>query len=151
MRTIFAATALLEDGWAKDVLIGIDVDGFVAPAWLYGPGAMAAIAEEGFRIAEDHMKVWRPTDGAVLARGPVVTYATRTRARMLSSLLVSRAATALAGGVRNLRLAVHPGDAESPEVMAEIRRALGVLAARRAFARYADLAAVGDDSAKAVS
>jgi formimidoylglutamate deiminase len=30
MRTIFAATALLEDGWAKDVLIGIDVDGRIA-------------------------------------------------------------------------------------------------------------------------
>jgi formimidoylglutamate deiminase len=27
MRTIFAATALLEDGWASDVLVGIDRDG----------------------------------------------------------------------------------------------------------------------------
>jgi formimidoylglutamate deiminase len=30
MQTIFAATALLEDGWAKDVLVGIDEDGRIA-------------------------------------------------------------------------------------------------------------------------
>ena len=27
MKTIFATTALLDDGWARDVLVGIDQDG----------------------------------------------------------------------------------------------------------------------------
>ncbi len=54
--------------------------GFIAPAWLYSDGARAALADAGFALAEDHFRVWRPADGAVLARGPVVTWASRSRA-----------------------------------------------------------------------
>ena len=52
--------ALIED------IIGRPVAGFVAPAWLYGDGARAALADSGFALAEDHFRVWRPAGGEVL-------------------------------------------------------------------------------------
>ncbi|HTI67201.1 MAG TPA: polysaccharide deacetylase family protein [Caulobacteraceae bacterium] len=132
----------LRDGRAElEDIIGRPVAGFVAPAWLYGPGALAAIAAQGFALAEDHFKVWRPSDGRVLARGPVITYATRTPARLASSLMVSRAATLGLRRLTNLRLAVHPHDVESPAVMREFERALAHYGSYRRISRYADLAA----------
>lgn len=136
------AARRMRDGRAElEDIIGRPVAGFVAPAWLYGPGALTAMAEQRFALAEDHFRVWRPTDGAVLARGPVITYATRTPARLASSLAVSRAATLGLGWLPNLRLAVHPHDADSPAVMAEIERALKRHLSHRRASRYADLAA----------
>ena len=38
MQTIFAPTALLDDGWAKDVLVGIDDDGRIADVRISYPG-----------------------------------------------------------------------------------------------------------------
>jgi len=73
LRRMLAGRKLLED------IIGAPLAGFVAPAWLYGPGARSALAEAGFAIAEDHFRVWRPADGTVLARGPVITWASRSR------------------------------------------------------------------------
>ena len=136
-RRLRAGRALLED------VTGGPLAGFVAPAWLYGDGALAAIAAEGFALAEDHMRVWRPEDGQVLSWGPVITYASRTPARLASSLLVSKAATLALGTLRDLRLAVHPADADSPPLMAEIERALGAHLRGRRPARYADLSPVG--------
>ncbi len=89
------------------------------------------------------MKVWRPADGQIVSRGPVITYASRTPARLASSLMVSKAATLALGGLRDLRLAVHPGDADSPPLMAEIDRALRVHLRRRTAGRYADLSPDG--------
>lgn len=135
-RRLQAGRALIED------VIGQSVAGFIAPAWLYGEGAMAAIAAEGFALAEDHMRVWRPKDRAVLSRGPVITYASRTPARLASSLMVSKAATLGLGFLKDLRFAVHPGDADSPPLMREIERAVSVHLAHRRVGRYAELAAM---------
>lgn len=136
-----AARRMREGRAELEDIIGRPVAGFIAPAWLYGPGALAAMAEQQFPLAEDHFRVWRPTDGAILARGPVITYATRTPARLASSLAVSRAATLGLGWLPTLRLAVHPHDADSPAVMAEVERALKHYLSHRRACRYADLAA----------
>ena len=144
-RRLREGRLLLED------VTGGPLAGFIAPAWLYGEGALEAVAAEGFALAEDHMKVWRPEDGRVLSWGPVITYASRTPARLASSLMVSRAATLALGGLRDLRLAVHPGDADSPPLMAEIDRALGVHLRRRVPARYADLSSDPDRAAPGLS
>lgn len=126
---------LLED------ILGAPVAGFVAPAWLYSAGARAALAEEGFALAEDHWRVWRPADNATLARGPVITWASRTRARMASSLAVSAVAPLLLRPVRVARLACHPHDADHPRLVAELGRVGRALAQRRQLGRYAGLAA----------
>ena len=70
-------------------IIGRPVAGFIAPAWLYGPGAREALSASGFALAEDHFRVWQPASGKVLAKGPVVTWASRSRSRQLSSLAFS--------------------------------------------------------------
>lgn len=134
-RRLTAGRALLQD------ILGAPVTGFVAPAWLYSAAAKAAVADLGFRVAEDHMRVWSPVDGRVLARGPVVSYASRSPARMWSSLAWSRVATTLLGGLGAARVALHPGDVGEPRLVAELRRAIGALLERRQLGRYDALAA----------
>ncbi len=119
--------------------IGRPVAGFIAPAWLYGPGAMAALKTCDFALAEDHFRVWRPATGAIVARGPVVTWASRSRARTASSLAVAAAARAMPDWLPTMRVAVHPGDVTKPSLLASIDRTVRTLAERRTVARYADL------------
>lgn len=126
---------LLED------VLGRPVDAFVAPAWLYGEGAIEALAAEGFALAESHMRVWSPASGATLARGPVVTYASRSRARAMSSLLWSRAATTLLRPMRVVRLALHPHDVDVPALTAESGRAIQAFLDERRLGSYRGLLA----------
>lgn len=129
--------ALLED------ILGQPVTGFIAPAWLYGAGAHAAMRQIGFGIAEDHMKVWRPGTGEVLARGPVVTWASRSKGRIASSLAFSALARAALPVMPTLRLAVHPGDTTVPALMHSIDATLARFVRSHAPARYAALAGNG--------
>lgn len=133
-RRLRAGRAVVEDA------IGRPVAGFIAPAWLYSEGARRAIAAEGFALAEDHLRVWRPADGAVLARGPVVTWASRSPARIASSLLFAQAARVALRSLPVVRVAVHPGDMRVPALLRSIDRTLAAFGDRRA-ARYADLPA----------
>ena len=134
------ASRLMRDGRSllEDVT-GRTVAGFVAPAWLYGAGARAALAELGFPVAEDHLRVWHPPTGTVLARGPVITWATRNRARQASSLAWAALARRVLGAGATVRIGVHPGDIESAPVRASIAATIEHFAARRRQSRYADL------------
>ena len=80
LRRMIAGRIVVEDA------IGRAAAGFVAPAWLYSDGARDALAEAGFALAEDHLRVWHPPSGRILCRGPVITWATRTPLRKASSL-----------------------------------------------------------------
>jgi predicted deacetylase len=119
--------------------IGRPVAGFIAPAWLYGEGAMAALAEQGFPLAEDHMKVWRPSDGKVLAKGPVITWASRSPGRIRSSLFFAGLARHGLKPLANVRVAVHPGDTTVPALLDSLDATLASLLPGRTAARYADL------------
>lgn len=119
--------------------IGSPVAGFIAPAWLYGNGARRALRTLDFPLAEDHLRVWRPRSGEIIARGPVVTWASRTRARTASSLAVAAFARTLPRAIRTMRVAVHPGDLSKPVIVQSIDRTLRALVAQRVPARYADL------------
>lgn len=121
-------------------MIGAPVAGFVAPAWLYGPDSLKAIADRGFTLVEDHFRVWNPQSGAVLARGPVLTYASRSPLRLASSLLWSRLATIALKRAKTVRFAVHPHDVDSPALVHEIGRALGAFSASHRPSAYGDLA-----------
>jgi predicted deacetylase len=105
-----------------------EVDGFVAPAWLYSEGARAALADRGFTWAEDHFRVWRPAerqrDEQVVLRGPVVSYASRDLRRIVGSHLWSRLSTLVLAGQSVVRFALHPHDFDVPSLRTEIRRAL---------------------------
>ncbi len=120
-------------------IIGRPAAGFIAPAWLYGDGAMQALADEGFPLAEDHMKVWRPATGEVVAKGPVITWASRSRWRIASSLAVAAAARAALPRRPWMRVAVHPGDTKVPALTDSIARTIGTLSRGARFARYREL------------
>lgn len=119
---------------------GIAATGFIAPAWLYGPGAVAALSEAGFAMAEDHMRVWDPHTGAILARGPVITWASRSKARIASSLGFAALARHALKPFTNVRVAVHPGDVHVPRLRQSIDATIATLLQGRRVGRYADLA-----------
>jgi len=137
-RRLRAGRAVVEDA------IGRPVAGFIAPAWLYGPGARAAVAAEGLPIAEDHMRVWEPANGTVLLRGPVITWASRSRARITSSLAFAALARRALQPLRAVRVAVHPGDAHVPALLRSIDATLAAFGGRHA-AHYSDLLGSGGD------
>jgi predicted deacetylase len=118
-------------------IIGRSIDGFVAPAWLYGDGARQALAEAQVPVAESHWRVWSPATGRELVRGPVITWATRTRMRRASSL--AAAAMLRRSAARVLRLGVHPPDCRDDATMASIASTLRVAARKRRAAAYRDL------------
>ena len=134
-----AKTRLVDGRKQVEDIIGRPIGGFVAPAWLYGAPAKEAIEELGFPLAEDHFKVWQPTTGAVLTRGPVITYASRTPTRLLSSLLWSKAAGLLLKPAAVVRVGVHPHDWDAPELVQEIGRTLRHFSRSHTASRYAEL------------
>lgn len=125
--------ALVED------ITGRPATGFIAPAWLYSDGARAALADAGFALAEDHARVWRP-GGAIVARGPVITWASRTRMRQLSSLAAAGALRRVLQPARNVRIAVHPGDTTVAALMTSITATFAAFHRHRPAA-YAELTA----------
>ena len=133
-RRLAEGRKLVED------VIGRPIAGFVAPAWLYGEGAKQALKDEGFAMAEDHFRVWRPRDGAVLARGPVISWASRSRPRRLSSLGFAALARTALKPLPVVRIALHPGDARYDSLLSSIDRTVKSFAKSHLPARYADLA-----------
>ncbi|HEX8839870.1 MAG TPA: DUF2334 domain-containing protein, partial [Sphingomicrobium sp.] len=134
------AAARIRQGRALiENIIGREIDGFVAPAWLYGEGALAALRQAQVPLAEDHFRVWSPATGEKLAAGPVITWASRTRARLASSLVA--AATLRHVPLEVLRVGVHPPDLRHPALVKSIEKTLSQAAANRRPARYSDLLA----------
>lgn len=136
------ASARIADGRkVVEDAIGRPVAGFIAPAWLYSAGTLEAVRESGFPLAEDHMKVWQPASGRVVARGPVITWASRSPGRIRSSLMVAAAARALPQALPTARIAVHPGDVTVPALLDSIDATFKRFAATHVPSRYADLIA----------
>ncbi|CDO37933.1 MULTISPECIES: DUF2334 domain-containing protein [Novosphingobium] len=134
LRLMREGKALIEDA------IGREVAGFIAPAWLYGEGSLAALRQAGFALAEDHWKVWNATSDRVLAKGPVITWASRSTARTASSLaFAALARTVLPHALDTVRIAVHPGDVTKPSLLSSIDATLSRFARSHHPARYADL------------
>jgi predicted deacetylase len=127
--------ALVED------IIGRPAAGFIAPAWLYGECAMAALRRSGFALAEDHMRVWRAADDTRIAHGPVITWASRSTMRTASSLLVASLGRHALRPLQTVRVAVHPGDMTKPSIVRSIDATLGTLVKSHQPSRYADLIA----------
>ena len=132
------AAARIADGQALiESIIGRPVDGFVAPAWLYGDGAREALAHSSIPLAEDHLRVWSPATGKELAWGPVITWASRTRMRLLSSL--AAAALLRHAPLDVLRIGVHPPDVRHPSLVKSIHATFRAARRSRRPARYRDL------------
>ena len=120
-------------------VIGRPIDGFVAPAWLYGAGALEALKEAAIPIAEDHFKVWSPASGRELAKGPVITWASRSRLRLASSL--ASAVALRRAPLKVMRVGVHPPDVRHRSLVASIEKTFRAAGASRRPARYCELLA----------
>lgn len=130
-RRIAEGRRLVED------VIGRAIDGFVAPAWLYGAEALEALHDARVPIAEDHFSVWSPASGLQLARGPVITWASRTPLRLASSLAAAAALRRLP--LKVLRIGVHPPDVTKDALLRSIDRTFALARRSRQTGRYSDL------------
>lgn len=133
LRRLTAGRALFEE------MLERPIDSFVAPAWQYSPGAKAALARLGFKIAENRMTVWSPASGEVLTKSPVIAYGSRDSLRRTSSLLWSQLSTRLMKACDVVRHAIHPKDFNCQSLKDEIRRSLGDLSAYRQIVPYRQL------------
>jgi uncharacterized protein len=133
LRRMVDGKKLIED------IIGRAATGFIAPAWLYGKGALTALDAAGFTMAEDHMKVWSPLTHKTLAHGPVITWASRSPIRIASSLGFAALARHVLQPMTHVRLAVHPGDAHVPSIRNSIEKTMTKLLKSRSVGRYNDL------------
>ena len=134
-----ARRKVIEGKRELESLFDCRISGFVAPAWLYSPSTKRVLQEGGFTVAEDQLHVWSPASGRTIHRGPVLSYASRTKGRMLSSLAWSRIASVALAPVPVVRFAVHPHDLDSPTLGREIDRALESLAKGRQPITYSEL------------
>lgn len=134
------AARRMEDGRALvEDIIGRNAAGFIAPAWLYGPGAMQALRDSAFAVAEDHMKVWIPQTGKVLARGPVITWASRSPSRTATSLAFAALARQVLHPLQTVRVAVHPADVTKASILSSIEVTLRCFARNRPVQSYQSL------------
>lgn len=132
-----AATRIKQGRSLLEDIIGRPIAGFIAPAWLYGEGAHEALRQFALPIAEDHFRIWSPATGKQLASGPVITWASRTRLRLASSL--AAAAVLRRAPLDVLRVGVHPPDIRHPALVRSIQKTLATARQHRSAARYADL------------
>lgn len=132
-----ARSRIVEGRTLIEQIISRPIAGFVAPAWLYGREALDALAESGVALAEDHWRVWSPATGEQLARGPVITWASRSRLRLASSL--AAAAVLRHSPARVLRIGVHPPDSRHSRLTDSIEATLRAATKDRRPARYSDL------------
>lgn len=134
------AARRMDDGRALvEDIIGRKAAGFIAPAWLYGAGALDALRDSTFAIAENHMKVWIPQTGKVLARGPVITWASRSASRTASSLAFAALACKVLHPLRTVRVAVHPGDVTKASILTSIETTLRCFAGSHPVRSYQSL------------
>lgn len=118
---------------------GMPISGFVAPAWLYGQATRRVLADLKIPVSENQFCVWSPALGRVLMRTPVISYASRSAGRIRSSIAWSQIASFALARFGTMRIGLHPGDFDVPEITAEAGRAIGQLMRVRAPSRYADL------------
>jgi len=126
----------IDDGMKMLADLGLPPAGFIAPAWRMARWVLPALATRGFRYAEDHLHVYDPSSGK-RRRSLVLNFASRTPARLWSSVAFVRAATPLRRVMRT-RIAIHPGDMRSDFLRGEVGR---VLRKSRGFVSAAALVA----------
>jgi predicted deacetylase len=114
--SVDAARQRLDEGLTLMRRLGWPVTGFVAPAWLLGAGARAALTSSSLvytttRRSVFHLPSWRET------RAPSLVYSVRARwRRAMSRPFNERLFTRLEKGSL-VRMSLHPADAAHADVM----------------------------------
>ncbi|AKV01564.1 hypothetical protein AKJ09_08227 [Labilithrix luteola] len=101
---------------------GLDVRGFVAPAWSMPSWMLTVLRERGYSFTEDHTRVYDPASKR--SRPSVVlNFASRTPGRLLSSVAYCRVARP-ARRLLPARIAIHPADMRFALLRNELRSLL---------------------------
>lgn len=98
----------LDDGERVLRDAGLPIAGFIAPAWSMPSWVLELLGERGYRFTEDHLRIYDPSR-ARSKPSVVLNYASRTPARLLSSVAWCRIARP-ARRVLPARIAIHPAD-----------------------------------------
>ena len=114
-----------------------NVRGFVAPAWLLGDGARAALAQTNLRYTSTHAYLESLTDDRRI-RAPAISASARSPWRRRASTHWLRIARGLMRGDPLVRIALHPADTADAELMIAWRELLGALLAERAALTKSD-------------
>jgi predicted deacetylase len=112
------AVARLDAGERMLKDAGLDIRGFVAPAWSMPSWVLTLLGERGYRFTEDHLRIHDPA-GRRTRQSVVLNYASRTPARLLSSVAWCRIARP-ARRVLPARIAIHPADMRYALLRSEI-------------------------------
>jgi len=101
---------------------GLQIDGYVAPAWSMPPWLRPALARRGYRFTEDHLRIYDPA-GKRSRPSVVLNWASRSPARIVSTIAWCRVAKH-ARALFPARIAIHPGDMNVLLLRREIVRLL---------------------------
>ncbi|MDX6739478.1 DUF2334 domain-containing protein [Actinocorallia sp. A-T 12471] len=107
------ATRRLRTGMAIMERAGLAVDGFTPPGWLASPGTRDALARLGFAYWTSQTGIHDLRRRRVL-RVPAFSHRPGGTGERTGAALMVRAARALAGAGRSLRIALHPADLDRP-------------------------------------
>lgn len=110
------STCRLEEGRSMLArVLGRPVTAFVAPAWLYSRGSMAALADLGFDYAESRWRQWNPAAGKTLLRSPVLNLAGGSTFKREAAAAWVSAGSRLLSAAGTARVALHPDDFTDPD------------------------------------
>jgi predicted deacetylase len=112
------AAQRLDEGLSTLHAVGLRPHGFVPPAWSMPPWVRPLLGARNLRYTEDHLRVYDAVRGSARAT-LLINWATRSRARLWSTLLAGRALWH-AHPLLPVRLALHPHDFSHPRVAREI-------------------------------
>jgi predicted deacetylase len=101
--------------------------GFVAPAWLLGPGAWSALRANHDFLYTSTLTQLHLLPMVASQRAPCLTYSTRSGWRRLGSLAWNAGLVRAAASMPIVRLGLHPDDAEDRSVRRSWQRCLGRL------------------------
>jgi predicted deacetylase len=117
-------------GWHELTDLFGPVRGFVAPAWLNSAGAWHALRESPLQYSATRRTLIVLDDMRQVA-APAITVSARTRWRRAVSRVWLRALCRATARLPLVRVALHPVDAQHPDVIDDWRRALRMLLAQR--------------------
>lgn len=112
--------AILEQAFARSPI------GFVPPAWLCSAPAFKALKASGLRFSEDHLFIHDLQNNRKIL-SPAVTWASRTPIRKQLAIAWARVTTPLYRPLNTLRVALHPGDFDHPDLIESITQVLSRL------------------------
>jgi uncharacterized protein len=115
------AAKLLERGLADLSFLPRKIAGFIAPAWLLGAEAEAAVRELGFLYTTRLSKV-RVFNGNGDIASQSLVWSTRASWRVSMSLVWNQSLSLCLGGARLIRFGIHPPDAQQAMVWKQVRK-----------------------------